>query len=158
MSEEVSSFGSLLGDSDLDVAEYAKKQHLRRSSATERLQYALLAAFGLSLGLNLVFSFTFFKEPRKQLQHDTMIPQRLYCRADEGNSFEVILTIVTAPAQDAVSYKLTKFESGIYGGETPYQGPPSGKNNRLWQELYARKLIRPPYYYKLIVYKMRSYI
>jgi hypothetical protein len=141
MAEASSSYASLLGGSDLDVAEYTDKKHLRRFRAIERWQYALLASFGLSLGLNLGFAFAFFKAPGQQLQHVSLIPQRLYCRADEENSFEVVLTIAIAPAQDAVSYKLTKFESGIYGGETPYQGPPSDGNNRLWQELYARELI-----------------
>jgi len=141
MAKESSSYASLLGGSDLDIAEYTDKQHLRRSRATGRWRYALLAAFGLSLGLNLGFAFALFKAPGQQLQDVSLIPQRLYCKTDEENSFEVVFTIVIAPAQDAVSYKLTKFESGIYGGETPYQGPPSGENNRLWQELYARELI-----------------
>jgi len=44
-----------------------------------------------------------------------------------------------APAQDALEYKLTSYASSIYGGETPYQGPPTAENNALWKNLYSRK-------------------
>lgn len=43
-----------------------------------------------------------------------------------------------APAEDALAYRLDKFESGIYGGETEYQGPPNEYNNHLWKKLYSR--------------------
>lgn len=52
------------------------------------------------------------------------------------------LTFRLAPAQDALEYKVTKFESSIYGGETEYQGPPTEHNNRLWKQTYAR-MYRP---------------
>ena len=41
-----------------------------------------------------------------------------------------------APAQDALEFKLTKFESAVLDGKTPYQGPPNEENNELWNSLY----------------------
>ncbi|OBT81167.1 hypothetical protein VE02_10011 [Pseudogymnoascus sp. 03VT05] len=38
-------------------------------------------------------------------------------------------TKLYSPAQDALEYKVTRFESSIYGGETEYQGPPTEHNN-----------------------------
>ncbi|KAF8849623.1 hypothetical protein BDZ45DRAFT_732120 [Acephala macrosclerotiorum] len=46
-------------------------------------------------------------------------------------------TKLYSPAQDALEYKVTKFESSIYGGETEYQGPPTEYNNRLWKQTYS---------------------
>lgn len=51
-----------------------------------------------------------------------------------GNSTQ--LTKSAAPAQDAIDYKLAKFQSSIYDGKTEYQGPPTKTNNRLWADLY----------------------
>lgn len=44
---------------------------------------------------------------------------------------------MTAPAEVAVIPKLVKFESSIFDGATPYQGPPNVINEKLWAELYA---------------------
>ncbi|RFU24740.1 hypothetical protein B7463_g11598, partial [Scytalidium lignicola] len=46
-------------------------------------------------------------------------------------------TKLYSPAQDALEYKITKFESSIYGGETEYQGPLTEYNNRLWKQTYS---------------------
>lgn len=47
------------------------------------------------------------------------------------------LTLKSAPAEVAVFPKLVKFDSSIFDGETPYQGPPNAVNEKLWAELYA---------------------
>lgn len=55
---------------------------------------------------------------------------------------KIIPNIIIAPAMNALEFKLTKFASSIYGGETEYQGPPTEYNNKLWKDLYSRKPCR----------------
>jgi hypothetical protein len=50
----------------------------------------------------------------------------------------------TAPAAVAIEEKIVKFDSGLLGGLTSYQGEPTDTNNKLWEDLYARDRLNIP--------------
>ncbi|KAH8804686.1 hypothetical protein F5884DRAFT_884330 [Xylogone sp. PMI_703] len=108
-----------------DYLDEEDEEHFLRSSTKRilnKIQYYLSGVLVCSLLVNVTLSVYILQSVKKTAEHNIPFPGRLY-----------------TPAQDAISYNLVKFDSGIYGGETPYQGYPTPENNALWEELYEHE-------------------
>ena len=154
MYDEGASLEKLLPRSSSPSSEFAaeekpgprKDEHTRGSPI---FAYILLALLGLSLIANIALAIPFLASTSREYgivvnQYRTCKPQtKLYCEHSatlpklNAVNYEIVSDVVTAPAQSALEFKLTKFASSIYGGVTEYQGPPTQHNNKLWKDLYS---------------------
>jgi hypothetical protein len=149
------SFEKLLPRSSSPSSEFAveEKPSLRKDEHTRGspiFAYILLALLGLSLIANVSLAIPFLTSISREHgivvnQCRTYKPQTsLYCEHSatiprlNAVNYEIVSDIITAPAQGALEFKLTKFASSIYEGVTEYQGPPTEYNNKLWKHLYSR--------------------
>jgi hypothetical protein len=65
-----------------------------------------------------------------------IFPHALYC-ASRLLSSEALADVETAPAQDAIAYKVQTFQSGFGTRKSIYVQPPSAEVDDAWNELYS---------------------
>jgi hypothetical protein len=65
-----------------------------------------------------------------------IFPHALYC-ASHLLSSEALADVETAPAQDAIAYKVQTFQSGFGTRKSIYVQPPSAEVDDAWNELYS---------------------
>ncbi|KAK2871713.1 hypothetical protein FQN49_002898 [Arthroderma sp. PD_2] len=106
----------LLDDEDSEFREFSPA---RSGKISKRILYGVSTALCFSLAVNIILAVLYSNAQLYRREH---LPQSLY-----------------SPANEAISYKYVKFDSGVEGGFTPYQGRPTKENNALWDELYAHE-------------------
>lgn len=96
----------------------------------------LMLLFSLSILINVILIWTLISPAGC-----TLMPI-LYCWYTQiskllSSLWLLILHQYQAPAQEAVTYKITKFHSGFHDDVTEYMGPPSDELDHRWDALYA---------------------
>ena len=110
-----------------------------------KILITILLTFSLFINLIMLYSFASYKfDLMDGLRHRD---QMIYCKIIQIPLLDDVFSLkITAPAEDRITYKVKKFESGFTGERTPYQGPPSTENNKLWENLHGRKFSIQPHF------------
>lgn len=96
----------------------------------------------LSILLNFSLGITLIYHYARRGPNNPIFPQMLYCKDSLNSSKTAECTnYFTAPAQDALKYKVQKFSTGFERGAKAsiYMHAPSDEVDRAWKDLYNGK-------------------